>query len=97
MRKSSVRGIVFSKRTLKFKKRIKKKPPFLAVFQDLLGSRLACYVNRPLLHRLWVGIAKVIKAGKENRAAHEIGPDLMVLLYHISTQLPGSDDVHFVM
>jgi hypothetical protein len=69
--------MVFSKVTFKFKKIIKKKPPFLAVFQDLLGSRLACYVNRPLLHRLWVGIAKIIKAGKENRAAHEIDPDLI--------------------
>jgi len=29
------------------------------------GISFCCYVNRPLLHRLWVGIAKVKKAGKE--------------------------------
>jgi hypothetical protein len=48
----------------------KKKPPSLAVFEDLLGSRFACYVNRPLLHRLWVGIAKVKIAGKKYEAVH---------------------------
>jgi hypothetical protein len=48
----------------------KKKPPSLAVSEDLLGSRFACYVNRPLLHRLWVGIAKVKIAGKKYEAVH---------------------------
>jgi hypothetical protein len=48
----------------------KKKPPSLAVL-NLLGSR-RCYVNLPLLHRLWVGIAKVKEAGKENCVAHDV-------------------------
>jgi hypothetical protein len=50
--------------------RDKKKPPSLAVCLGLLGSRFCCYVNRPLLHRLRVGIAKVKIAGKENVALH---------------------------
>jgi len=39
-----------------------KKPPSLAVFFEFgLGSFVVCcfYVNLPLLHRRWVGIAKV--------------------------------------
>jgi hypothetical protein len=48
----------------------KKKPPSLAVSWYLLGSRFCCYVNRPLLHRLGVGMAKVKVAGKENEALH---------------------------
>jgi hypothetical protein len=47
---------------------LKKKPPWLAVSLDVAGSR--CYVNLPLLHRLWVGIAKVKVAGKENDVVH---------------------------
>jgi hypothetical protein len=36
-----------------------KKPPFLAVFKNFGLSRFYFYVNLPLLHRHWAGIAKV--------------------------------------
>jgi hypothetical protein len=52
------------------KNRAKKKPPSLAVFWDVHGSR-CCYVNLPLLHRLGAGMAKIKTAGKENKAEHD--------------------------
>jgi hypothetical protein len=55
-------------------RRGKKKPPSLAVFQDLLGSRFADYVNRPLLHRLGAGMAKIKPGGKKSRRVHQNGP-----------------------
>jgi hypothetical protein len=48
----------------------KKKPPSLAVSWYLLGFSFCCYVNRPLLHRLGAGMAKVKVTGKENEAFH---------------------------
>ncbi|MYM96170.1 hypothetical protein [Duganella vulcania] len=55
---------------MKVQKNIKKKPPRKAVFLEFAGTRFCFYVYRPLLHRLWVGIAKVKMAGKEE-AGHE--------------------------
>jgi hypothetical protein len=48
-----------------------KKPPSLAVCLDLLGL-FRYRVNLPLLHRQEAGMAKVKKAGKENRLAHRV-------------------------
>jgi hypothetical protein len=38
-----------------------KKPPSLAVFQEIRFVSFSCrfYVNLPLFHRRWAGIAKV--------------------------------------
>ncbi|MDM5179694.1 hypothetical protein PO883_21105 [Massilia sp. DJPM01] len=66
--------------------RAKKKPPWLAVFLDIARSR-RCYVNLPLLHRLWVGIAKVKVAGKENDVVHGKNPKVMQRLYQQFLQI----------
>jgi hypothetical protein len=53
--------------------RAKKKPPSLAVDRVLLVPVCFCE-NLPLLHRLLAGMAKVKKAGKQQRSVHG-GPE----------------------
>ncbi|WP_188565947.1 hypothetical protein [Undibacterium terreum] len=62
---------------------VKKKPPFLAVFKNLVWLSLTyCfYVSLPLLHRRWAGIAKVkeeIKARKSHFLVHKIRSELIL-------------------
>jgi hypothetical protein len=52
---------------------IKKKPPLLAVFWNFgwVSRLICCYVNRPHLHRLWAGVAKIkIKGMAGNGSKH---------------------------
>ena len=69
MRRSSVRGMRFSVVKIGLVRKLKKNRHRWRFFWNLLGSR-CCYVNLPLLHRRWAGMAKPKIKGKENGVAH---------------------------